>query len=243
MLEALAYGAIATSSLLLGAIAGQRLTVSDRIVGLLMGLGAGALIAGLSFELADEAIDQGGFAPLAIGLAAGALAFYTGDRILDSRSQADRRPHGAQTDSTGAVLALGALLDGVPEQAAIGIGLATSEASGGASVALVAAVFLSNVPEAVASSTAMRAAGRATGDVLRLWVGVTLAGIAATLVGREALDSASGEVTAVILAIAAGAVLVMLVDAFIPQAVRKGGKEVGLVTCLGFALAVLLDQL
>jgi ZIP family zinc transporter len=242
MLEALVAGLIASSSLFLGAVIGLKAPIGHRALGLLMGLGAGAMISSLSFELSEEALDLGGYDALAYGLAAGAVLFWAGDRLLERRGHAGRaaRPRGADAAASGSVLALGALLDGVPEQAAIGIGLA---ASGEAGVALIAAVFLSNVPEALASAAAMREAGRPSRHVLVLWGGVTLAGAAATAVGRAALGDASDDLNAVILAVAAGAVIVMLTDAMIPEAVAKGGKAVGLVTCLGFALAILIDQL
>ena len=242
MTEAIVAGLIASSSLLLGAIAGLKLPIGDRTVGLLMGLGAGALVSSLAFELAEEAIDEGGFVPLALGLAVGAFAFYGGDRLLERGANRGRRsrPRGADAEASGGTLALGALLDGVPEQAAIGIGIASGS---GAGIALIAAVFLSNVPEALASASAMKEAKRPPKQVLLLWSGVALAGTVATVVGHAALGDASGDMTAFILAIAAGAVLVMLTDAMIPEAVKKGGKAVGLVTCLGFALAVLIDQL
>jgi ZIP family zinc transporter len=246
VLEALLYGLVASSSLLVGALIGLRVPIGDRPLGLLMGLGAGAMISSLSFELAEEAIHQGGFVPLALGLATGALLFYGGDRLLEARGHRRRsgRPRGADAGASGATLALGALLDGIPEQAAIGIGLAAAGAGAtGGGIALVAAVFLSNVPEALASAAAMKSAGRPAAHVVRLWLLVVLAGTAATVVGWAALGDASGDATAFILAVAAGAVIVMLTDAMIPQAVGKGGKSVGLVTCLGFALAVLIDQL
>jgi ZIP family zinc transporter len=242
VLEALVAGLIASSSLLIGAVVGLRLPIHDRTLGLLMGLGAGALISSLAFELAEEAIDRGGFVPLAVGLAVGALAFSTGDRLLERHAGAARRhrPRGADAEASGGTLALGAVLDGVPEQTAIGIGLATGGSTG---VALIAAVLLSNIPEALASAAAMKAARRPDAHVLLLWGGVAAAGTAATVLGRVVLGDASGDVTAFILAVAAGAVIVMLTDAMIPTAVRKGGRPVGLVTCFGFALAVLIDQL
>ena len=50
----------------------------------------------------------------------------------------------------GPALALGAFLDGIPEQAVLGIGLASGE---GVSVGLLAAIFVSNLPEAIGSAT------------------------------------------------------------------------------------------
>ena len=241
MLEALLWGLVASSSLLIGAIIGLRAPIGDQPLGLAMGLGAGALISGVSFELAEEAVDQGGFTPLAAGLAVGALLFYTGDRLLEARSDhRSMRPRGAHPEASGGTLALGALLDGIPEQAAIGIGLAAGEDVG---IALVAAVFLSNVPEALGSAAAMRKAKRPPSHVIGLWSLVTAATALASMLGYWALGDASGDVNALILGIAAGAVIVMMTDAMIPEAVKNGGRAVGLVTCFGFALAVLIHQM
>jgi ZIP family zinc transporter len=109
-------------------------------------------------------------------------------------------------------------------------------------VALVAAIFISNVPESLASAAAMRAARRSRGQVLALWLGVAVLTTLATVAGYGLLGGASGTVTGAVQALAAGAILVMLVDAMVPEAVRHGGKSVGLVTVLGFAVAVLISE-
>jgi zinc transporter, ZIP family len=239
VLEALLWGAVASSSLLLGAAIGIAVRLPERVLGLLLGVGAGALIAGVSLELADEALREGGAAVLAVGLATGAMLFYGGDRLVDRLGQHRKmRPRGVEAATSGATLALGALLDGVPEQAALGIGLATGD---GVGVALLAAIFLSNVPEAVGSAAAMRRTGRGAGRIVGLWALVAAGCIAATVIGRGVLGGAGGGVTGFILALAAGAVLVMLVDAMVPEAVREGGRPVGLCTVLGFAAAVLIS--
>lgn len=241
MVEAFLVGLVASSSLILGALVGLVVRLPDRVIGLLMGLGAGALISGVSFELAGEAIGQGGFVALAVGLAIGALLFYAGDRWLEAEGNKRRsgRPRGAEAEASGGTLALGALLDGIPEQAAIGIGLA---AGGEVGIALVAAVFLSNVPEALASAAAMERARRPRAQVVALWSGVTLVTALASLGGYAVLGDVSGEANAAILGVAAGAVIVMLTDSMVPEAVRTGGPAAGLVTCFGFALAVLIHH-
>jgi len=151
-----------------------------------------------------------------------------------------RRPHRADPGSSGgAVLALGALLDGVPEQTALGISLA-----GGAAVdvALIAAIFVSNLPEAVGSAAQLRAGGWSTARVLGLWALVAAVGVVATALGYGLLDGASGAVRGTVDAFAAGAVLCMLVDSMIPEARREGGRAAGLATIVGFAVAVALSQ-
>jgi len=240
MLEALMWGLVGSSSLVIGAVIGLRVPISPRNLGLLMGFGAGALISAVSLELAEEALADGGPTALGAGLAIGGLLFYVGDRLLE-RGGPDRtnRPRGANPSAAGSVLVLGALLDGLPEQAAIGISLSEGKGIG---LALVAAVFLSNIPEAVASATEMRKAKRPDRQVLLLWLGVAAALTLSTLLGRALLGDAPGNVRGTIIAIAAGAVLVMLIDALVPEAVKNGGKATGLVTVVGFATAALLSH-
>ncbi len=239
MAHALVIGALAVSSLIIGAGMALVTTLPDRVVGLLLAFGAGALVSSVSFELADEAIDQSGVALFGLGLALGALSFYAGDRALEAHT-GTRRPHrSAAGSSSGAVLALGAQLDGIPEQTALGISLA-----GGAKadVALIVAIFVSNLPEAVGSAADLRKAGSPASRVLGLWVGVAVTGIVATALGYGLLDGVSKEVRGVVNAFAAGAVLCMLIDSMIPEARKDGGRAAGLVTMLGFAVAVALSQ-
>jgi zinc transporter, ZIP family len=239
VLEALLWGMVGSSSLLIGAILGLRLDIRPRTLGLLMGFGAGTLISAVSFELADEALEQGGASALAAGLAAGALAFFLGDRLIERMGGEPRDgPRGADAASPGLALALGALLDGLPEQAAIGLSLAGGDDEG-VGIALVAAIFISNVPEALASASAMRDRPR---QVMWLWLGVAVLTTLASVVGYAVLGDASGWVVGSVQALAAGAILVMLVDAMVPEAVRHGGTPVGLVTVLGFAVAVLISS-
>ena len=234
MWHALAIGTLAVSSLLLGAGLALAVRLPPRAVGLLLAFGAGALISSLSFELADEAIDEGGVVLFGVGLALGALTFYAGDRALG-----EGRPHRKGANASGAVLALGAQLDGIPEQTALGISLA-----GGAKVdvALIVAIFVSNLPEAVGSAAELRKAGSTPRKILLLWGGVAVTGILATAFGYGLLDGASGAVRGAVDAFAAGAVLCMLIDSMVPEARGDGGPGAGLATMLGFAVAVALSQ-
>ena len=158
MLSATFWGAIAASSLVLGAVLALGRPWPDRVVGLVLGFGAGALISAVSYELAEEGIESAGQLPVAAGLAAGALVYFLADRRLE------RDP-----DSGGLPLALGAFLDGIPEQAVLGIGLASGEP---VSVALLVAIFMSNLPESIGATSEMLEAKRARGWLMRLWLAV-----------------------------------------------------------------------
>lgn len=238
MLEATAWGALGASSLLIGALLGATGRIHMRAVGLVLGFGAGALISAVSFELTEEAFELGGAGATSAGLALGALAFFAGDSVLHRRGAGDRKLVRAEEDASGTALLLGATLDGIPESIVIGI---TLLAGGEVSVAMLAAVFISNLPEGIGGASGMRAAGSSTTSVLASWT--LVAGVCAISAGfgYTALDGASDELVALIQAFAAGGVLTMLIDAMIPDAYHQGGRTTGLLAVLGFALAALLS--
>ena len=167
--------------MLLGGVAGLKMSASQRVIGLIMAFGAGVLISELAFELTEEAFRQGGSDAVAFGLAAGAIAFFVGDWILDHNGGDDRkRSGGQQQQSGGTAIVLGALLDGSPESIAIGVTLLSGN---GVSVAMVAAVFLSNIPESLSAATAMRQDGRSPRYILGLWTAVAIASSLAAALG------------------------------------------------------------
>lgn len=243
MIEAALFGLLAGGSLVVGAALGLALPIPQRVIAYVMAFGAGVLVSALAFELTEESFARGGGDAVAIGLAAGALAFYLGDRWIDRRGGEHRKRSGGQqaTGATaGAALALGALLDGIPESAVIGIGLLEGE---GVGVAFVVAVFLSNLPESMSATTGMRRAGRSARYVLTLWSGVMVASALAALAGYAVLGGAGDQVVGLILAFAAGAVLTMLADTMLPEAYEGAGPLVGVVTVAGFGLAFLLSTI
>jgi zinc transporter, ZIP family len=243
MLVAAWWGFVGGAALILGAALALVRPVSSRAIGLVMAFGAGVLISALAFELTKDAYDESGAREVVVGLALGALTFYVGDRLLDRvggqhRKRSSGRQAGPEDDTKG--LVLGTLLDGIPESAAIGITLVGGRSVG---VAVVAAVFLSNVPEAMSAATGLRKAGHSSRWILGLWSAVAImAGVVAGL-SYVLLGDSSPAVLAVIQAFAAGAILTMLADTMMPEAFENGGRLVGLVTTGGFALAFLLSQI
>jgi ZIP family zinc transporter len=235
MAVALGWGTLAASSLVLGALLGLARAWPNRLVGLVLAFGAGALIAAVSFELAEEGVKVGGAGAVAVGLALGALTYFVCDAGLD-RISTDMETRGKQAGSSdaGPALALGAVLDGIPEQLVLGIGLATGGEIG---IGLLVAIFVSNLPEAIGSSSELRAAGRSTRTVTLLWIAVAAACALATVVGYGLADVASSGLQGGINGFAAGALLVMLVDSMIPEATAKAGRVAGIATALGFAVA------
>lgn len=234
MLTALGWGAIAASSLILGALLALARSWRAGVVGVVLAFGAGALISSVAFELAQEGLRIGSPLSVAVGIAVGALAFFAADRAVD---RLGGRGGGA---SSGFPLAVGALLDGIPEQAVLGIGLAGGH---GISIALLIAIFVSNLPESIGSASDMASNGKSKRLVVGLWAAVSVVCALATLGGYAIAGMASGELKSGIDAFAAGALLVMLVDSMIPEAKVKAGNAAGLATVLGFAVAAALSNL
>lgn len=234
VLVALGWGALAAASLVIGALLALVRRWGDGPVGAVLAFGAGALISSVAFELAQEGLRVGSPGSVAIGLAIGAVTFFVADRAVENIG--GRRGGG----SAGLPLALGSLLDGIPEQAVLGIGLATGH---GVSIALFVAIFVSNLPEGVGSAADMRAAGKTSVSVIKLWLAVAGVCALATLGGYAIADVAGGDLKGGIDGFAAGALLVMLVDSMVPEARKKAGNVAGLATVLGFAVAAALSNL
>ncbi|WP_244632279.1 MULTISPECIES: ZIP family metal transporter [unclassified Microbacterium] len=219
---------MAAAPLFLGALLALVRKWPPKWLGIVLGFGAGALMASIAFELWEEGLDLAGPIPLVAGVAAGAISYYIADRILDARAAKTTRSAG------GGQLAVGALLDGIPEQLVLGIGLASGEP---VSVALVVAILVSNLPESIGSAADLLEGGMAKSRVLLLWAAVAVVCTAAT-VGGFALASVTGDdFRSAASGFAAGALLVMLVDSMVPEAQSKAKESTGLATVLGFALA------
>jgi ZIP family zinc transporter len=228
--SAIGYGGLAASSLIAGALLALARRWSSHQIGIVLAFGAGALVSAVSFELAEEGIDVGGLGWTAAGIAAGALTYFVLDGLIE------RRLSGA----AGIGLALGAFLDGVPEQLVLGIGIASGE---GVGIGLLVAIFISNLPEATGSASEMLEHGTPRRDVLLLWGGVAVVCSAATVAGWALASSASEAARAAIDGFAAGALVVMLIDSMIPDARVDAGRVAGVVATLGFAVAIALSSL
>jgi ZIP family zinc transporter len=239
---AFAWGALAASSLVVGAAVALRFSVGLRTIGLVMGFGSGVLLSAVSFDLIEEALHKAsGHGATLIGIFAGCGVFFVGDLLIDRAGGARRKSAvGREADESPLAIVLGTVLDGVPESLVIGL---TIYESGAVGAAFLVAVFISNVAEAISSTVGLRASGWRPRRILVMWTLIVLVSGLASLVGYVAFRHASPDVVAVTLAFAAGAVLTMLADTMMPEAYRFGGRLVGVTTTLGFAVALLIGQL
>lgn len=239
-LEAGLWGLLSGGALVVGAAVAWWVRVPPRAVASIMAFGAGVLISALAFELVDEAVQQGGIVATTGGFLAGAVVYVAANTALDRRGARHRKRSGGQQPSeqdqsgSGAAIAIGALLDGVPESVVLGVSLL---AGGAVSPPVLAAIFISNVPEGLSSAAGMKQAGRSAGYVFGVWGAIAVASGLSALVGYVALDGVSPTVIALITAVAAGAILAMLADTMIPEAFEKAHAFTGLITALGFLTA------
>jgi ZIP family zinc transporter len=241
--QAALWGLLGGSALLLGAAVAWFVRVPPRVIAGVMAFGSGVLVSALAFELMDEAYARGGFVPAALGFLGGAAAYTVANVVVSRGGGAHRKRSGEQqqraVEGSGLAIAVGALLDGIPEAVAIG---ATLLEGAGVSLVTVAAVFLSNVPEGLSSAAGMRRAGRGAGFVFGVWTGIALASGAAALLGNVALAGAAPGAVAAANAVAAGAILAMLADTMIPEAFEEAREYTGLITAAGFLVAFVLSR-
>jgi ZIP family zinc transporter len=235
------------SALLLGAGVAYLAKLPQRLIAAIMAVGSGVLISAVAFDLMDEAYRRGGFDSTALGFIGGALV-YTIANVVVSRAGAKHRkrsgsnPKASQSGDSGSglAIAIGALLDGIPESVVIGVSLLHGT---GVSLVTVAAVFLSNVPEGLSSAAGMKQAGRGPGYIFGVWGAIAVISGLAALLGNLTLAGASSDVIAATTAVAAGAILAMLVDTMIPEATEETHEFSGLITVVGFLVAFILSKL
>jgi ZIP family zinc transporter len=238
--EAGLWGLLGGGALVIGALIAWLFRVPDKVVASVMAFGSGVLISAVAFDLMEEAVNTGGLTATALGFLGGAVTYLGANIALDKRGARHRKRSGEQQPSeqeqagSGMAIAVGALLDGIPESVVLGLGLL---AGGTVSVSVLAAVFISNVPEGLSSAAGMKRNGRSARYVFGVWGGIAVASGLAALLGYVTLGGTSPQVVATITAVAAGAILTMIADTMIPEAFEQTHAWTGLIATMGFLTA------
>lgn len=249
-------GLLAGSGLFVGALVGYAGRLPHRLIATVMGLGAGVLVAVLTLELVTESGERGSILATATGFMGGALLFSLANRLLERRGAAERKrcgtcvsqPSEGEIPGSGLAIAVGALIDGIPESLAIGLSIAAvrgveiAQAETTFSFTLVAGFFLANIPQGLSSASGMRHAGRSRMYVLGVWTTIVIASAIASIVGAVVFVGASDVFLAALTALAAGGVLAMLAETMIPEAFHLNRRFIGAVTAFGFMVALLLGS-
>ena len=244
-LEAGAWGLLAGGALVVGALVAWLVRVPQPVVAGVMAFGSGVLISALSFDLVDEAERTGGLVPTVLGALGGAAVYVAANLVLARRGarhrkrSQDQQPSEDEQAGSGAAIAVGALLDGIPESVVLGVSLL---GGGGVGVPVLAAIVISNLPEGLSSAAGMKQSGRTARYVFGVWIGIAVASGLAGLLGCLVLQGASPETIAAITAVAAGAILAMVADTMIPEAFEKTHLYAGLLATIGFLLAFTIGR-
>ena len=237
MLNAFMLGLLATSSLVIGGVIASRFTLSKRALGIIMAFGAGTLISAVSYELIFESVKLAkGTGFPAFGLFAGAFTFYFSDKLIEKLGAKSHMEIETSHHSSLVVpMLLGIILDGIPESIVIGLGIFEG---GKVSLAMLVAVFISNLPEAIAGTTGMKAGGWKNKRIILLWLFISVVCAFSTLAGFTLFSSASETWLAFIQSFAGGAILMVLANSMIPESYEHGGKLTGIFMVLGFFVSV-----
>jgi zinc transporter, ZIP family len=242
MASAFGWGILASSSLVIGALIAVRFRISPAVIGLIMAFGSGVLISAVAFDLVEEAVGKSlGKGSGIAGIFAGCLVFFGGDVLIARYGGSQRKDTtGAQVSGSPLAIVLGTVLDGIPESIVIGL---TIYQGGAVGAAYLAAVFISNLPESLASTSGLVASGWKKSRILWMWILIAVISGLASLAGYGLFQNSSPEVVAFVLTFAAGAILTMLADTMMPEAYEYGGNLAGVLTTLGFAVAFVIHLL
>ena len=226
------FAVIASSALVIGAVVGVRWALPRVVTAWLLAFASGALITAVAFELFLDAYEYGGGWRAAVAFVAGATVFIVIDARLESRTHALH----ARGSAVGIALLAGVTLDGVPENMALGVSLIE-----GTAAALLVAIFVSNLPEAIVGARRMKEAGMRGTRVVLIWSIAALVLAVAVIAGFAALDGVEPRTLAWPLGFAAGAVLASRADTLMPEAYSDGGPHVAYATALGFLTSFLIS--
>lgn len=232
MIEVVVFAVVASSALVIGAGIGVRWELPPAVTAWLLAFASGALITAVAFELFQDAFEYGGAVRAGIAFIGGTTVFIVLSELLDKRTET----HRARGSAIGLALLAGVTLDGIPENLALGVSLIE-----GSAIALLVAIFVSNLPEAIVGARKMREAGTDARGIVLTWSAAAVALAAAVVIGYVALDGVSPATLTWPLGFAAGAVLASLADTLMPEAYREGGPHVAYATALGFVTSFLIS--
>lgn len=239
------WGLIAGSALLIGALFAYFIKIPQRVIAAVMAFGAGVLLSAISLELMEESFTLGGYYNMVIGFIAGAAIFTLINIYLSRKGARHRKRSGYQLksssdDSNSLSIAVGSVIDGIPESIAIGLTIITG---GAVSIATVVAIFISNIPEGLSSTAGLKKANWGLKSILLLWIVITVSSGVASLIGYTIFSQFPNSVISFTLAIAAGGILAMLIDTMIPEAFSETHDLAGIITVFGFIVSFILSKI
>ncbi|CAJ1312559.1 ZIP family metal transporter [Paenibacillus sp. PK4536] len=255
MWNALMWGAIAGSAVLLGALVAMYFNMPKKIIGWIMAFGTGTLIGAVAFELLSDAVEDGGIWATGIGFMVGAIVYTAFDLYISRKGGANRKrsymsngePSSSSTSSSkekegssqsGLGIFAGTVMDAIPESIMIGASLLAGQ---GVSLVLVISIFVSNIPEGLSSTVGLKQSHYSRGKIFGMWAVVLVISALASMAGYLFLELLPNEIKAGIGAFAGGGIIAMICSTMMPEAYEDGGPLVGLIASLGLLTALLLS--
>ena len=244
-IEAFLWGLVVGSGLIVGAATSYFLNLHHRVIAAVMGFGGGVLISVLAFDLTEKAYINGGVTSSVTGFLAGAVLFSSANWFLSGRGAKHRKRCSeciVQFDEykkggNELAIAVGSIMDSIPEAIIVGISLAGGGAIG---KSVLIGFFLANIPEGLASASGMKKSGRSALYIFGVWGGITLLTGIAGVLGYSVFGSFPVSINAFITAFAAGGILSMVAETMIPEAFEEAQSFIGLITAAGFMVFYLL---
>ncbi len=240
MWQAVLWGFVSGSAVLIGAILSLYFSIKKKIIGYIMSFGTGILMGAAAFELLGESVEQAGIIPIIIGFLSGAIIFTIFDLLLTKKGgQHRKRSHHESSKTAGLAIFLGTLMDAIPESIMIGASLTSSSS---VSWLLVIAIFSSNLPEGLSSTAGMTKSGFSKAKIWILWLTVLAVSMLSSLSGFIFLDGASEFTLAIIASFAGGGIIAMLASTMMPEAFDEGGPIVGFFASIGLLVSLILSN-
>ena len=242
---ALAWGAISSVGLGVGAVAGFFRRLSHHAIAMAMSVGAGLLLAAASLNLAADAVRNAGAVPAVASLLLGAAVFSGVNAILARFGATHRKRCGectrqaseSQQPGSGVAIALGTALDALPEALVLGLALRQPVFPLG----LVIAISVGNLPEALSGTAGMRTAGRSYRYIFLLWSAIAIGAALAIAAGYAAFGSLGQSWPPRLLSFGAGALLATTAETMIPEAFHNSPRFSGFLAALGFSVLLLVE--
>jgi len=246
--QAAIWGTIASSGLVFGLLAGYIARPGHGAIARVMGFGAGALLATASIQLTLSAHLHAGTVSAMTFVLTGAVLFSCVNAWLARGGAKNRKRCGEcvpqenerERPGSGLAIAIGTMIDAVPEGLVLGISVAQSMAP---AVAVVVGFFLANVPESLSGSAGMYLAGRSRRYIVSVWGAATMITPVTTILGSVLFANASPEVAGILDAVSGGILLAMAVESMIPEAFDGTPLFSGTIAVLGFVTITALSVL
>lgn len=237
------WGFISVTGIIIGSVIGIKLNLQHSVISKIVAVASGLLVATATVELFHNAIKNINLYYGLVALFTGAFAFSYVNSIIANLGAKNRKRCGVCVEQpteqaqpgSGLAIMVGTAMDAIPEALVLGLSLWSQ----GVDYALLLAIALGNLPEAISSSSGMKEAGRSEKWIYTVWGLVSVGTIVLTVLGFLLAEQLPHEFIAVLELFGAGALIAMVAETLIPEATHGTPKFAGVLIALGFIILLL----